>query len=408
MAVAAIDANHRDDIAVNIHSQTYEAERHAPGLESAISSNWGIIVAVALAVPGTVAAQTGADQGGPLIAFKWLSYKDQQPGLRRIAVESPSVRLRLPLEDKWSIDAQITSDRVSGASPRWHSSVSSASVMSDERRAFDVSVTRYEDGKEWKVGMASSKENDFLSRAVSAQKLWHSDDRNRSWSLGVAFTRDRIGSSDDASLDERRSTFEISAGLTQAVSAKDLVQIGVTVADGRGFYSDPYKRIDIRPSTRRQIIATTRWNHHVESLALTVRTSWRGYHDSFGVRSHTIGVEPIIAIGTRTSITPSLRLYSQTAAKFYFDPVYSFVGAPFPPGYFESPMRTASADHRLAAFGAVTLGLKVTRQLGNGWVADVRADHYEQRHGWSLGSAGSPGLAPLYARFYQLGLARQF
>jgi hypothetical protein len=196
--------------------------------------------------------------------------------------------------------------------------------------------------------------------------------------------------------------------VTQALSRRDIVQFGLTHARGEGHYDDPYKRIDRRPGTRHQSIALVRWNHHFEDSDITLRSSYRSYRDSFGVRSHTLTFEPVFTASERVTITPSLRLYTQTAARFYYDPVYSFVGAPFPAGYFESTPTYLSPDHRLSAFGAVTWGVKVAARIGDLWTADLRLERYEQRSDWRIGGPGSPALARFSARFVQWGLTRQF
>ena len=366
----------------------------------------GSLVAAALALPGAACAQMAPGPG--LVSFKWLDYNDRQPGFDRISVRSPSVLVALPIGERWGVDAGYTADSVSGASPRWHTSISSASRMSDQRRAGDVKVTRYGDRHAISVGVAVSGENDFDSRALSLHGVWNSDDNNRSWDAAIAYTTDRIGSVNDPTLDEHRRTFEVTAGVTQALSRTDIVQFGLTYASGSGYYSDPYKQIDIRPDSREQTIAVLRWNHHFEATDISLRASWRGYRDSFGIRSHTLTLEPAFAVSEQFTIVPSLRLYTQSAADFYYDPVYSFVGAPYPPGWFEAPPDYLSPDQRLAAFGAITVGVKFIARIGELWTADLRIEGYEQRSSWRVGGAGSPGLEPLSATFVQLGISRRF
>lgn len=370
-------------------------------------------LAAALLLPGVMgagpaAAQSEVEPAPPSLAFKWLDYQDWQPGLKRIGVRAPSLAATLPVGTRWQVDASGTQDTVSGASPRWHSGISGASRMQDRREAGDVQVTRFFDRARVTAGWAGSTENDFRSQAFSLQARLSSDDLNTTWNLGLAVTRDRIGSSDDPDLDARRRTVEATLGVTQAMSRRDLVQLSLTLADGRGFYDDPYKRIDRRPDERRQVIGTWRWHHHLDGTDLTLRLHWRGYRDSFGVRSHTLGFEPAWRPSTRWRLTPSVRYYTQTAASFYYDPVYSVAGAPFPPGWFEQPPRHLSPDHRLAALGAWTVGLKLDWQPAPGWWLDLKVEHYAQRAAWRVGGAGSPGLAPFRARFVQWGLARKF
>ncbi len=360
----------------------------------------------ALALPGLGLAQD--DPGPGTIAFKWSSYQDRQPGLDRIRVRSPALALHAPIGERWALDANASADSVSGASPRWHSAISSASRMSDERQAADLTITRYDELRVWSLGAAGSDENDFRSRALSASGRWTSEDRNRSWTAAAALRRDHIGSHDDSALDERRQTVEATLGVTQALSRQDLMQATLTHASGQGYYSDPYKRLDQRPRSRHQTIVMLRWNHHLEAARTTLRSQLRAYRDSFGIRSGTVAVEALWQPAQRWTLTPSLRLYSQSAAHFYFDPVYSFAGAPYPPGYFEAPAALMSPDQRLAAFGAIAIGLKLGVRLDDMWTADLKVEGYEQRGQWRVGGPGSPGLAPFSARSLQWGLARRF
>ncbi len=363
-------------------------------------------MAAALALPGVAAAQV--DTGPGTVSLKWLSYQDRQPGLQRIKVSSPSLLVRAPLAGPWVLEGALSGDSVSGASPRYHSAISGASRMSDERRAGDAKLTHLGERSDISLGLAASDENDFHSRAASMEGRWHSEDRNRSWNAAMALTLDRIGSTDDDTLKERRRTLEVTVGITQALSRADLVQFNVTHAAGNGYYSDPYKRLDVRPGSRHQSIVLVRWNHHVEGPDITLRSSWRGYRDSFGVRSHTLSLEPVFTLGERINITPGLRLYSQSAARLYFDPVYSYAGAPYPPGYLEAPPRYLSPDARLSAFGAVSVSLKLAVKLGTRWSTDLKFERYEQRSAWRIGGPGSPGLAPLSAKFMTWGLSRAF
>ncbi len=384
------------------------ATDQTPALPIAGAPCWGSLLAAALVLPGVVAAQDENGPGPGLVSVKWLSYQDRQPGLERIRVSAPSLLVRVPLDARWGGEASVTADSVSGASPRYHSAISGASRMSEERRAGEIKLTRFEERSRYGLALVASDERDYKSRTVAAEGRWNSEDNNRSWNAAMALTRDRIGSVDDTSLAEKRRTVEVSAGVTQALTRADLLQFNLSHAWGSGFYSDPYKRLDHRPGGRHQTIALLRWNHHVEAADVTLRSSYRSYRDSFGIRSHTLSFEPVFTAAQRFTITPGLRLYSQTAARFYFDPVYSFAGAPYPPGYFEAPPHYLSPDQRLSAFGAVTVGLKVAVQIDRHWNADLKLERYEQRGSWRVGGPGSPGLAPFQARFITWGLARTF
>lgn len=369
----------------------------------------GSILCAALALPGVAAsAEMDVLAGQGQVSLRMLSYRDWQPGLQRVRADSPSMQLQLPLAGRWSLDATATRDSVSGASPRWHSAISGASRLRDNRSAFDARIDHHGDRDTWSLGLATSDEHDYESRALSAQWRRSSEDNNTTASLSVAHARDRIGSSDNALLDERRRSSSLGLGLTQVLSQVDVAQLTLGFTDGRGFFSDPYKSLDARPDRRRQATLQLRWNHHLQALNATLRGSWRYYRDSFGVRAHTAALEWVAPLGERLSLTPLLRVHSQGAASFYYDPVYGSAGEPYPPGYFSNPPRHLSADHRLSAFGALTLGLKLSAEIDRHWSADLRLERYEQRGSWRIGGAGSPGLAPLKARMAQAGFTYRF
>lgn len=371
----------------------------------------GAIALAALALPGVWSAPARAESAPEdgVVSLKFLHYRDRQPGLERITVRSPSLYLLLPIDARWAAEATLVADSVSGATPRWHSAVSGASRMDDERRAGELRVTRYTERAAYAVGVVRSVENDYRSTALSLAARWSSEDNNRTWHLGIGQSDDRIDPVNNLVNGERRRTVELTAGVTQAVSADDLLQFGLTWADGLGYYDDPYKFNDRRPGRRRAGIALLRWNHHVAAAGASLRTSWRVYRDSFGIASHTLQAEWVQPLGEGWALTPIARYYTQRAARFYYDPVYDpLLGEPYPPGYTTHPPRFMSADHRLAAFGAATLGAKLQWQPSRDWAFDLRAAAYQQRADWRVGGSGSPGLAPLRARFLQLGASRRF
>lgn len=368
----------------------------------------GGIIAAALALPGVVRAENAPESG--VAAFKMLHYEDSQPGLKRITVNSPSVYLLAPLSAQWSLEGSAVLDNLSGATPRWHTAVSSASTMHESRKALDVKVTRYHERASWSIGLSRSSEHDYVSNAASADLSLSSDDNNTTWNLGVGVSSDTINPVNQIVVDEHKRTREAMLGVTQAVSPVDLVQLNLTYTRGEGYYSDPYKMLDERPRSRNETVALARWNHYVEGTGSTLRMSYRWYHDSFRINAHTVEAEWVQPVGERLSFTPLLRLYSQSSAYFYFDPVYNpALGEPYPVGYDpNSPPQYLSADQRLSAFGAVTLGLKTQWAIDTDWAADLKLERYEQRSQWRLGGTGSPGLDPFTATFVQVGVQRKF
>ncbi|HKW79457.1 MAG TPA: DUF3570 domain-containing protein [Casimicrobiaceae bacterium] len=363
----------------------------------------GALLAAALAlpgmVPGSAIAQTAPDQG--LIALKYVDYRDWQPGADRIRVHSPSLYVLKPLSDTLAAEGSLVYDSISGASPLYHNTLSGASGKGgvvDYRTAGDVKLTRYFDGAAVGIGAAISSERDYLSRAVSVDARISSADRNRTYAFGVGGASDNIDSTNGLAEGKHRRTVELLFGVTQVLSAQAIVQSNLTYSDGHGYFSDPYKTIDIRPDRRRVLAWLTRYNQRLPRFDATVSLSYRYVNDSFGSDSHTLEAAWFQPLPRGWSIKPSLRYYTQAAADFYFDP-------PFPQGFSIGAPYTA--DARLSAFGAVTPGITVAKALPDGWTVDLKVEYYRQRPDWRPGG-GSPGLLPLSARWIQTGISKTF
>jgi hypothetical protein len=368
------------------------------------------LLAAALLLPGVQAQADEPPQNGS-ISLRYLDYADRQPGLDRIHVHSPSVSVTAPVASDWSVEGTLTADDVSGASPRYHTAISGASHMEDNRKAGDFAVTRYFRRGTLTAGAAYSTEHDYVSRALSLNGTVSSEDNNTTWAFGLAGSRDSINPVNNLVVDEHRHTVSVLAGVTRVLTPNDIAQLTLTRTNGSGYYSDPYKLFDNRPRSRRENTVLLRWNHYVDATGGTARLGYRYYSDSFRIRAHTLSGEYVQPLGNGWTITPELRLYTQSAAYFYYDPVYdATLGPPFPPGFSNGadPNRLSSPDQRLSGFGAVTVGLKVAREIGKWWTVDVKVEGYEQRGSWRLFHDGSPGLAPLHARVLQVGLTRRW
>ena len=359
------------------------------------------LLAAALALPGVALAQTPPERTS--VTFKVLDYLDSQPGADRVRVRAPALSLLAPVGDTWSVSGWVMSDSISGASPAYHTRA--LSKLQDERHAVEASATRYGERSSFTLGAQYSTEADYVSRGVSMQATLASSDRNTTGSAGLGVNSDSINPVTRAVVGERKRVVQAVLGLTQVLSPLDIVMLNLGHTRGRGYFSDPYKVFDNRPRERNHSTVMLRWNHHVAGTETTLRSSYRYYRDSFAVRAHTLGLELVQPLPLGFSVVPLLRLYDQSAARFYVDAAAST--APFPPNPPDGAVYF-SEDQRLSAFGALTLGLKVIKQLGADWSVDFKVERYEQRGAWRVAGSGSPGLAPFRARSYQFGLTHSF
>ena len=367
----------------------------------------GAILLAALALPGVskpAMAEAAPDQGE--ISLKYLNYRDWQPDFDRINVHSPSVEVLVPVAGEWSIAGSYVSDSISGATPLYHSSVSGASSMHDHRVAQDLTVTRYFSQGTLSVGRAHSREDDYQSRTESVNGTISTESKNTTFNFGIAFDNDVYNPRDHAVENARIHKTSLTAGVTQVLSQHDIAQFSLSHTSEEGYLSDPYKFFDFRPDERSENVVSVRWNHYFDGTEGTARLGYRYYTDTWKIRSHTFDAEYVQPLPYGWVVTPDVRLYTQTAAYFYTNPVYDpDIGAPYPLGYIFGNL--VSEDPRLSAFGAATWGLKVEKKLGKDFKLSFKLDNYEQRGNWALGS-GSPGLATFYARFIEVGISKQW
>ena len=363
------------------------------------------LIAAALALPGILPAgalaQSAPDEG--VIALRYYDYRDFQPGVDRMSVKSPSLYALVPLSDSLSVEGSLVYDSVSGASPLFHDAVSGASGrgIGDYRTAGDVRLTKYFDGNALAVGAAYSHEQDYLSRAASIEWRRWSDDRNRTYALGFGAANDRIDAPEGVNapvLDQPRETYDYLLGVTQVLGAQSAIESSITWSDGRGYFSDPYKLHDMRPGRRRIFTWLTHYNRYFPARGATLQLAYRYLDDSFGDRAHMLEASWVQPLPRGFTLTPTIRYQTQSAASFYHDP-------PFPAGFVPGQLYTA--DERLSAFGALTLGLRLAKELPRGVTVDVAVNVYRQRGDWRIGG-GSPGLAELSARWIEFGVSKRF
>jgi len=402
------------------------------------------LVTAAMAMPSLQFAYADAPPERGIVSFKYLNYQESQgvftqPGSSssglnaisgassvaptgtsgtsgtsssgsqdRIGVNAYSVMALVPVAGEWSVGTTYTSDSVSGASPTYHSS--GLAKMTDLRRAIDLQLTRYFSRGSVSFGTSYSKESDYISRGISLQGSLSTEDKNTTLTLGGSYNNDSINPIIQPSFDEKKQVATGLIGVTRVLTPQDIVQLNFTYSNGKGYYSDPYKLYDNRPRDRNSVTALARWNHHFDDNGTdgTVHLSYRYYSDTFGIRAHTFDAEYVQPLYKGWTATPLLRLYTQNAADFYVSVGAAEVADPTQPTLPPADALYYSEDQRLSAFGAVTLGMKVSKQINKDWLVDVKYEQYEQRGQWSLSGGGDTGLTPFKARSIQVGLSRQF
>ncbi len=289
-----------------------------------LPSGAGALLAAALALPGMLpagaAAQSVHDHG--VVELKYLNYRDWQSGADRMTVQSPTLYALVPIDDTLEVEGSVVYDAMSGASPLFFNALSGASRqgVGDYRIAGEAKATKYFNGWSLSVGGVASSEQDYLSRGGGVDLRIFSDDRNRTYAFGFAGTSDRLNPTNGLVSNAPRNTVEFLFGITQALSPTSIVNSNVTYSHGHGYYDDPYKTFDHRPSERNVFAWLTRYNEYFATQDATLRLSYRLLTDSWGSVSNTFSAAWVQPLPQGFSVTPELRYYTQSSADFYYRP----------------------------------------------------------------------------------------
>lgn len=342
------------------------------------------------------------------VSVKAMDYQDRQDQAQRIGVKALSTHWTVPIGGAWALEAGTVVDAISGASPAYYTAPRSLAPLRDTRRAQDIKVSHYGRQQRIMLGHSGSKEVDYVSSSHVFMYTRSTPDNNTTLDLGVARTRDTINPVTQLVVNEKKNVQEWLLGLTQVMSPQDLVQIQWVHSSGQGYFNDPYKLLDARPSHRRIDAISVRWNHHRPETLTTARWHARAAQDSFGIRSATLGLDVAQAVTPQWTVTPSARFYSQSSASFFSPPDPQRPDLPNIPADFVLGQSHISFDQRLAALGALTLGLKLERKISSNTVVDLKFERYRQRNAWSLHGPPVEGLDDFKARIVQLGFTHRF
>jgi hypothetical protein len=279
----------------------------------------------------------------------------------------------------------------------------------DTRAALALSYERPLDSRHrLSLGGGFSQEYDFTSLNLNASLARDFNDKNTTISLGVAFEQDQLRPVGGTPVGLRpttprertgqgtRQVSDLLLGLTQVMNRRWLTQVNLGWGRGSGEHSDPYKLLSVvdggsglltgdqyvhekRPDQRTR--TSLFWQNKVHLEHDVVDVGYRYYRDDWGVQAHTLDTRYRWALGEGGRyIEPRWRFHRQTAADFWRGWLIEGSG----PGQWNSASSStslvnASADPRLGAFTAHTLGATVGWPLRGQRELTLRLEAYRQQ-----------------------------
>lgn len=322
----------------------------------------------------------------------------------RVTVSEQILAYKRKHDDGRVFSLKLNHDTISGATPNgayFPTTITSPSGTSYNGVLAEIRDERYAVAAQWEredsrlqetsYGMAFSTELDYDSLSGNWQRKRESKDRMRSVNYGVSVNYDLVHAEGGNPIglapatDTTRTSYETKividalAGITQVIDRKTLLQLNYTLSLSNGYLNDPYKYVSIddksvtdnllfekRPGQRigNGIYARLIHNHKGN----VAKGSYRFYIDDWGILSHTFDLRYRYRMKRSWYVQPHLRIYSQSATRFYSDVWID----PIPAGSY------ASADYRLGNIDSLTLGLQAGKRISKKTEFSLRVESLRQ------------------------------
>ncbi|WP_200373126.1 DUF3570 domain-containing protein [Thiocystis violacea] len=410
------------------------------------------LTGAALALPGLVPDSQAATP----TERQWdVGYFYYEEGDDRMRVESLKQSLVLPLGDQLDLTLNGVRDSISGASPIYNLpeircrdgsvitppviSVSGASgttaaggprperpalnagdcridgarqvmldgTFQDVRTAGDFKLNYYRGETTLGFGAGLSREKDYDSNFMSLDWRQELNDKLSTLTLGYGLASDTFTPLNKTNFSEDKESHQFLLGLTQVLGKNDLLQTNLTFGYDQGYLTDPYKNVyllstnaaveEVRPDARRQWNLLTRYVHYFDGPKAALHLDYRYSMSDWGIDAHTLETFWIQPLGQGWQLVPRLRYYSQGEADFYRS-------------YFESLPANGhySSDYRLAGFGAISGGLKLTKQVTDQARLDLGVEFYDRQSDYGLQGHADSDFADYGFTIYSLSLNLKF
>jgi hypothetical protein len=334
----------------------------------------------ALALPGLLQdASAGRVEETYNGDFQYGHYAESS---QRMEVDIFEGAISAPIGKSMTASVNLVRDVISGASPRYNRAnaqgeikqILSGATIREQRDAISSSLNYFFDKAALGIGGGFSRENDYTSRYVNTNASIDLNNKlttlnfGASWAFDIIEPTDREitepdGNNDFKSSKTRSKTSQqYLLGVSQVIDKDSLIQSNITFGYHSGYLSDPYKLVyfvdeglnpAVRPGEKFQWAWLTQYVRHFQQFnSAALHADYRFYTDDWGINAHTVEFSWHQPIADGWQIIPRFRYYSQDQADFY----QPFVAA-------GQQATNYSSDYRLAGFGTLSGGVKLTKEF---------------------------------------------
>jgi Protein of unknown function (DUF3570) len=292
----------------------------------------------------------------------------------RMKIETHSAHFEQKLIDSIVAKGDFVYDGVSGATPTGtlvNGRAKIQQIEKDIRRAANAGLDWTAGINTFSPGLAYSAESDYHSFGVSLGDALSLNQKNTTLQFGISHNFDSVLHNSRSTWSDKDSTDGL-IGIYQLLSPNTILNLDLTLGYESGYLTDPYRLAnykpsflpfdigtpEIRPGYRSKEVVYTAITHYVKNPWLnnsdaSFDLSYRFYHDSYDIYSHTLNFGWHQWLGKHFILEPFARFYYQTAASFYspefLDPLPSYV----------------SSDYRLSEFYSTDFGIEATAVIND-------------------------------------------
>ncbi|MCF7987496.1 MAG: DUF3570 domain-containing protein [Methylovulum sp.] len=403
----------------------------------------------ALALPGLLpqSVLAGRVEESYNADFQYGHYSESG---QRMSVDIFEGASSLPIGKQMTGTLNLVRDVITGASPMYNRREANGKLVQvlsgasrcgasicDERNAISSGLTYFWDATALSLGGGYSSENDYVSRYFNTALSMDFNKKLTTLNLSASVAFDENNPrylNNDCGEYCHKTSQQYLLGISQIIDKDSLLQSNMSFAYHQGYLSDPYKLAtfytpdasyvvdpnqpgqyvqvdpvnpdniklgteqnsqpilesaanDRRPRDKFQWAWLTQYVRHFGQFNdAALHVDYRFTLDNWGIRSHTQEISWHQPLVDGWQLIPRFRYYSQTQAEFYNA---VFTGQASDYTYY-------SGDYRLAGFGALSGGLKLTKTFTalkavHDLKLQIGAEYYDHQAGYQLeGNTSSP------------------
>ncbi|MEQ1557701.1 MAG: DUF3570 domain-containing protein [Methyloglobulus sp.] len=372
------------------------------------------LTCAALALPGLIQpAVAGRVEETYNADFQYGNYVESSS---RMKVDIFEGALSAPIGKSMTANVNLVRDSISGASPIYNTRdpitgkisqvVSSASPTSscgksicEQRDGISAGLSNFFDWGSLSLGGGFSREHDYMSKYFNTAASVDLNKKLTTLNFGASVSFDEITPSPstwnntvvdnknpDNGFNAHKTSQQYLLGFSQVIDKDSLILSNMTFGYHSGFLTDPYKWVgytdtilipgippiqfsniagERRPRERFEWAWLTQYVRHFEQFNhAALHADYRFSTNDWGVNAHTLELSWHQPIADGWQIIPRFRYYSQDQADFY-QPTFngSFVNDPVSGLLVAKNLDFYSSDYRLASFGTLSGGLKITKEI---------------------------------------------